>query len=233
VARAIAKFPVPIITGIGHQKNETLADLMAHTATKTPTQAAEFILHHNRLFERRLLVLRQDIVLQSQVFVSASSRQLTMLNGRILNRTRDFLQLQERQLFMAKARFSRAATALAYHQQQLLQQMQLTVLKAGKASFTAEKHQLQRQEEKVRAWSSLTLKNAQTQIRHIKSSISLMSPSRILQKGFAVLKVEGKIMTDPTQLSVGQSIEIVTSQISLDAIIQQKKESQDGAGFNL
>ncbi len=32
----IAKFPIPIITGIGHQKNETVADLMAHTVTKTP-----------------------------------------------------------------------------------------------------------------------------------------------------------------------------------------------------
>ncbi|MEJ0034272.1 MAG: exodeoxyribonuclease VII large subunit [Bacteroidota bacterium] len=34
VGRAVARFPIPIITGIGHQKNETIADLMAHTSTR-------------------------------------------------------------------------------------------------------------------------------------------------------------------------------------------------------
>ena len=51
LSRAIAKFPIPVITGIGHQKNETIVDLMAHTATKTPTKAAELIIAHNRNFE--------------------------------------------------------------------------------------------------------------------------------------------------------------------------------------
>ena len=52
IARAIARFPIPVITGIGHQKNETIADLVAHTATKTPTKAAEFIIAHNRELNR-------------------------------------------------------------------------------------------------------------------------------------------------------------------------------------
>jgi exodeoxyribonuclease VII large subunit len=43
IGRAVAKFPIPVITGIGHQKNVSITDLMAHTHTKTPTKAAEFI----------------------------------------------------------------------------------------------------------------------------------------------------------------------------------------------
>ena len=40
LGKIVAKFPIPIITGIGHQKNETIVDLMAHTSTKTPTETA-------------------------------------------------------------------------------------------------------------------------------------------------------------------------------------------------
>jgi exodeoxyribonuclease VII large subunit len=40
IGRAVAKFPIPVITGIGHQKNVSIADLMAHSNTKTPTRAA-------------------------------------------------------------------------------------------------------------------------------------------------------------------------------------------------
>jgi exodeoxyribonuclease VII large subunit len=230
---AIDKFPMPIIKGIVHNKNYTLADLMAHTATKTPTQAAEFILHHNRLFERRLLELRQSIVLQSQTFTSVAGRRLTQLNGRILNRTRDFLQWQERLLFQTRSRFNQAATSTTHHQDQLLQQLQLTVSNAAKTILSTENHLVLRQQEKIRTWSRVVLKNAQADLNHLQTSITLMSPAKILQKGFALLKVDGKIITDPGLLKIGQSIEIMTSQMSLEALIKQKKDNKDGAEFNL
>lgn len=45
----IANFPLPVITGIGHERDDTVADVVAHTKVKTPTAAAEFII--NRVFE--------------------------------------------------------------------------------------------------------------------------------------------------------------------------------------
>jgi exodeoxyribonuclease VII large subunit len=45
----IANFPLPVITGIGHERDETVADVVAHTKVKTPTAAAEFII--NRVFD--------------------------------------------------------------------------------------------------------------------------------------------------------------------------------------
>jgi exodeoxyribonuclease VII large subunit len=74
IARAIARFPIPVITGIGHQKNQTIADLMAHTATKTPTRAAELIIDHNRAFEERIGSFQKSIIIKSQQAFSAISR---------------------------------------------------------------------------------------------------------------------------------------------------------------
>ena len=41
----IANFPLPVITGIGHERDDTVADVVAHTKVKTPTAAAEFIIN--------------------------------------------------------------------------------------------------------------------------------------------------------------------------------------------
>lgn len=49
LAYNIANFPLPVITGIGHERDDTVADVVAHTKVKTPTAAAEFII--NRAFE--------------------------------------------------------------------------------------------------------------------------------------------------------------------------------------
>lgn len=62
LAENIAQFPLPIITGIGHERDDTIIDLISHTRVKTPTAAAEFIIHHQlenqndvKLLEERLM----------------------------------------------------------------------------------------------------------------------------------------------------------------------------------
>lgn len=55
VGEAVAKFPLPVLTGIGHDVDQTVLDLVAHLALKTPTAVADFILTHNLKFESSLL----------------------------------------------------------------------------------------------------------------------------------------------------------------------------------
>lgn len=46
LAENVAQFPLPIITGIGHERDDTVLDLISHTRVKTPTAAAEFLIQH-------------------------------------------------------------------------------------------------------------------------------------------------------------------------------------------
>ncbi|MEI9922026.1 MAG: exodeoxyribonuclease VII large subunit [Bacteroidota bacterium] len=91
IGRAVARFPIPIITGIGHQKNETIADLMAHTSTKTPTKAAEFIIEHNRRYESEMISLQGRIIIKSQQILRNNFRALVANNNNIINSTRNIL----------------------------------------------------------------------------------------------------------------------------------------------
>lgn len=61
IGKMIADFPLPILTGIGHQQDETVADLVAHTALKTPTAVAEFILDSFENFESSLLQVHHSV----------------------------------------------------------------------------------------------------------------------------------------------------------------------------
>src|SRR5258708_36715148 len=91
VGQAIAKFPIPVITGIGHQKNTTTADLMAHTPTKTPTKGAEFIIAHNRAFEEGILKFQKSILIRSQQLFSSNFQSISYLNSMIINISRNIL----------------------------------------------------------------------------------------------------------------------------------------------
>jgi len=233
IARAVAKFPIPVITGIGHQKNETLTDLMAHTATKTPTQAAEFILHHNRSFERKVLELRQSILLHARTSLSDSTRMLSSLNGRLLHRTSDFLNWHEKILYRMQAGISKGASALIHQQEQALQQFKHATFSAVEGRLSEAEHATGLQQQKIRTWTAVRLKTAATSLRHIQTNIRLMSPDKILQKGFAVIRISGNIITDPKNLAPDQSVDIITSKVTINATINTINENTDGTGFNL
>ncbi len=69
IARAIAKFPIAILTGIGHEIDICAADVVAYQHFKTPTAVAEFILQHNHNFEKEIeqLAHRLNYLIQARV----------------------------------------------------------------------------------------------------------------------------------------------------------------------
>ena len=61
LAREMATFPLPVITGIGHERDDSVADLVAHTRCKTPTAVAEFLLRGAMEFESHLIELQMRV----------------------------------------------------------------------------------------------------------------------------------------------------------------------------
>jgi exodeoxyribonuclease VII large subunit len=66
VCEAAAKMPVPVLSGIGHETDEALLDLVVHTALKTPTAVADFIIQRNLHFEAHL----EQLLLQTSNLVN-------------------------------------------------------------------------------------------------------------------------------------------------------------------
>jgi exodeoxyribonuclease VII large subunit len=61
VARAIALFPLPVVTGIGHERDDTVADIVAHTRMKTPTAVAEFFISGVRSYEETVIDMQERL----------------------------------------------------------------------------------------------------------------------------------------------------------------------------
>lgn len=83
IGEAIANSKLPVISGIGHEIDETIADVVAHTALKTPTAVAEFCIQHNAAFESHLdyslIVLRRAVdekVHTAKLYLSRLEEQL-------------------------------------------------------------------------------------------------------------------------------------------------------------
>ncbi|GAB2593394.1 exodeoxyribonuclease VII large subunit [Spirosoma areae] len=61
MGQTVAGFDIPILAGIGHERNVSITDLLCHQSVKTPTKAAAFLIEHNRQFDAACLQLRERL----------------------------------------------------------------------------------------------------------------------------------------------------------------------------
>jgi len=83
LAAACAQFPIPIITGIGHERDDTVLDSVAHVRVKTPTAAAEYLIHCMQETADRLDLLTGSLYDKVLARLGVENRRLQFLRNRI------------------------------------------------------------------------------------------------------------------------------------------------------
>lgn len=104
LANNCAQFPIPIITGIGHQRDDTLLDIVAHTRVKTPTAAAEVLIHSMLMQAERVASLQQAISEAATRTLTDERHRLQSLLHRLPNAAMLMLQQQHHRLDLYKER---------------------------------------------------------------------------------------------------------------------------------
>lgn len=83
LAAACSQFPLPIITGIGHERDDTVLDMVAHTRVKTPTAAAELLINHMEEAADRLEYLSARLRESASAFLEQEYMRLSACQTRI------------------------------------------------------------------------------------------------------------------------------------------------------
>jgi len=129
LAENVANFPIPIITGIGHDRDESILDMVSHTRVKTPTAAAAFLIDHLKTVLDQLTTLSEAIPRLFSVVRTRQEARLDNLYQRILMRVQQ-----------------RAVTSQAD-----IRNLEQGLLTALQRRLTSEHHRLEMLEEKVRS----------------------------------------------------------------------------------
>lgn len=120
LANNCAQFPLPIITGIGHQRDESVLDMVAHTRAKTPTAAAELLIHAMLEQETYMTGMMQGVVQGVQQRMDAEQQRLQGLLGRLPMATALYLQGEKMRLQASlQAMFSSAQMLIKEQQHRL------------------------------------------------------------------------------------------------------------------
>ncbi|MCD8103299.1 MAG: exodeoxyribonuclease VII large subunit [Alistipes sp.] len=182
----IAQFPLPVVTGIGHDKDESIADLVAAVALKTPTAVAGFLVESMQSVDAWLVAARGDI--------------LRLAVGMLENESRTLRE--------AGFRLARTSSGLTRTVDIRLERLIAGIRRMSEQTMASLHYRLDVLDGKVRNRSQAIITAETAKTESLRQLVESRDPAKILALGFAVVRSEGRPVTDAAQVSAGDLLEI-------------------------
>lgn len=201
VAEAVARASRPVLTGLGHEIDESVTDRVAHRAFKTPTGVAEFLCQRVEAADRKLGSLAGRI---SRVAGGRLALQRTRLE-----RAADRLRLAEVRLERLDRRIAELARRTATAARQRLQAERRRTEALSRRLVEPIRHRLRAAQQAESATTvalaesaTRRLRVATERVRSLERLCSELSPGRLLARGYSITRQGGSVVRDASRLEV-------------------------------
>ena len=222
LAREIAHFPIPIVTGIGHEIDFTIADFAADLRTPTPSVAAETVTPDR--FEMMQMIDTQISRVTSLILqrLTNHKERIEQIQKRLQGQhpARQFQALKMRLKFAYDTLLDRARMQIATDRYRL--QLCLSTIQRSNPLANIRQHQenlIRLRGDHINALKQLMLK-ARHRLAMQAKSLDTLSPLKTLSRGFATISKNKKLISSVAQLSAGDKIDITLSDGSKQARVE-------------
>jgi exodeoxyribonuclease VII large subunit len=215
IAEAVARAPFPVLTGLGHEIDRAIADLVAHTALKTPTKAAELLVEQVARCEAQVAELRRGLAREA-LEPLRSAREA-------LGRAEQGARLARLRLRDAGARLAEHARAVARLGRSTLRlgerqsrEVQGRLRHAAPSALARAEQQRRRIGERGAASATARLRVVRARLDGLERLCAQLAPERTLERGFSLTRdATGKIVRHSCQVTAGDLLTTLLAQGSL------------------
>ena len=185
LAANIAQFPLPVIVGIGHERDVTVLDYVANMRVKTPTAAAEWLIKRG---ENALEWLR-------------------LTGANILQIVSDRIAGSKEQLSRIEALLPTAPLVAVDREKSRLHTHTMALAQIGARRIAPELTRLEHTMKSISQAAEVVLRRKSDRLNSLQEMLNALSPEATLRRGYSITRVNGKTVTDASQVSAGAEIE--------------------------
>ena len=222
IAEAVARAPFPVLAGLGHEIDRSIADMVAHSTFKTPTKVAEFLIERIARQDQALEELRRRLLREAEEPLRTAHE--------ALGRAERGVALARMRLATAGNRIEEMARALGRLGRTALRRAErrgdeLRVRLSGQAPRLLEQGERERvrRGERIAASARSRVREVSARLQGMERLCAQLGPERTLERGYSITRTaSGAVVRDPGQVQAG---EVLVTQLSGGHIESRVEES--------
>lgn len=223
VARAIAESQIPVVTGIGHEIDFTIADFVADRRAPTPSAAAELVTPDQAEWQKRITQLRGRLVLRVHARLQAERQRLAWLERRLVHPRRRLLDRSQRvdDLYL---RLQRAVTATVVARRARLSTLATRLYRVDPSvRLQLRRARCIQHGQRLLAAASQQLERRRAQLNTLQRQLQAVSPLQTLNRGYAIVTRQntGQVLRSAATVDAGERIHARLAEGALLCIVEE------------
>ncbi len=227
LSKAVAIFPIPVITGIGHATNETVCEMVSYQNAITPTKIAEFLIQKFHNFSVPLQKARDLIIDKSKRIISEEKTKLQSevklfrsVSETIVQRNRNAID-NSTNVIIQQSRF------IIKTNSNLLRGFNEQISKSSLSNLKQNSVFLKQLQDGLYIHSKLRAKQEVLQLDNLEKNLRNLDPVNILKRGFSITRYNGKAITNISEVGEEQEIETQVYKGKITSIIKNLSNGKE------
>lgn len=206
LARRVALCPIPVVVGIGHERDRNVLDEIACVRCKTPTAVATFLCDRMRESYGHVTDLSQRVVRYATYALNGENIRISTIESSLPARLKNSLLKADRRLNEYSHALERVLSLRLASENQIIERL----------GFRFEK-----------ALSDITVR-PMLKLKNLEDMLRLLSPANTLARGYSITRINGKAVTSAEKLKKGDIIETTFTDGTVISIIDKTTKTENG-----
>ncbi len=207
MAANVAQFPLPVIVGIGHERDETIVDRVAFVRVKTPTAAAAFLIERFQNFEARIDELKEDFWAGADVLVVRAKNRQQMLAVEMKRMTQRMLDNHINRLRLYSHKSGQAARLFVLNYQGRFGAIGVRLKNGVESGFSRSNLAMQGYVERIKRQCRILFEKDLHVLELAETKVKYVDPKNVLERGYSITRLNGKAVRSIESVKVGDVLE--------------------------
>ncbi len=207
LASNICQFPLPVIAGIGHERDQSVVDMVANTRVKTPTAAAAFLIDKLSFFANEIYSMSEQIISEAQNIIDNKEHEIELISERITYFAKNLVRDKKESLLRSGYNIAIASSRKFSVVNFDINEIENKIRYSWSDMLKIQKRQIKFEQDKFSSSLKTMLQNQIIKIDSTQRILNQCEPVTILKKGFSITTLNGKQIKNIESIKDGTQIE--------------------------
>jgi len=226
LCKAIASFPLPILTGIGHSTNLTVAELISFRNAITPTELGDFLIQAFHEFSIPIKDAMKGIKVHSKQQLERARMLLNHQTKSFSHATNKSLEKEQNGLKILRQDLKHGTKAHSVKMHDTLKQFRHYITSSSRLVLQQNANRIARNSSKIIVGSKTLLVANKNGLERMEYSVRVMDPINVLERGYSITTINGKTIKPENTVKKGDRILTKTANFSIESEVIKSKSNE-------